>query len=777
MHLKSPVRIFVFLFILFSAIPVGALALAAAPPDDMFQLPWEQGRAWVAYDGLDNGTKRPKTSPHYYGLGGAIDFAPRVTMRVGEDTSNDWVTAAAAGTVSQAGYCWVKIDHGNGWTTEYWHLGNIQVTQGDKVSRNQRLAVIHNNSGEQVCLGNEHPGPHLHFVVRPSVMGTLFAGWKVNFNSFTNITTYSKGGQTVGRLQPLMNIPNLQIAFRGPITWDTQYSGSVDAYRHERWSLILNEQTTFTITVAPAGAGLVPVILLLNGDGAEISRGHGTLHSTRPAGSYFVQVQSELGTGYYNLIATRESAPGATPTPGMTETPVITAPPSITSTSIVTPTDGTETPLVSETPSGSETPVVTVSPGTPDGTETPLVSETPSGSETPVVTVSPGTPDGTETPLVSETPSGSETPIVTVSPGTPDGTETPLVSETPSGSETPIVTLTPTGTIIATSTSVTAIVTETSVATGTPVITDTLELTSTVTATPIFTPTAITTPSGPYVWTDVLQSILSIGESSSVTVGLFNVPAEGYTSAEFICTYDPAVVEVSNILVTSLFGTDPVSALNGPQFGQFILAVAGSDGKRATTSGTVFTFMVQGLQAGQTPVQCTARVSEGQGTLESIEYIPDNVTVIGVGASPTGVVPTTAIVNGQVFASKPITIELFDSGNQLVLSETANLDGTFSLPVSAGTYAIIASAPGFLNAQGSITLMNGVVTTMPTVSLPAGDIDGNGVIDQFDALTIGMSYNASLPAEADLNNDGVIDFLDLELLAFNYNASGALAWQ
>jgi hypothetical protein len=59
----------------------------------------------------------------------------------------------------------------------------------------------------------------------------------------------------------------------------------------------------------------------------------------------------------------------------------------------------------------------------------------------------------------------------------------------------------------------------------------------------------------------------------------------------------------------------------------------------------------------------------------------------------------------------------------------------------------------------------------------AGDIDGNNVIDQFDALTIGMNYNASTPTAADLNNDGVINVLDLELLAGNYRKTGPLSWE
>jgi hypothetical protein len=66
---------------------------------------------------------------------------------------------------------------------------------------------------------------------------------------------------------------------------------------------------------------------------------------------------------------------------------------------------------------------------------------------------------------------------------------------------------------------------------------------------------------------------------------------------------------------------------------------------------------------------------------------------------------------------------------------------------------------------------------MPSISLLAGDIDGNDVIDQFDALTIGMNYNAAAPAAADLNNDGVINVLDLEVLAGNYRETGPTVWE
>ena len=53
----------------------------------------------------------------------------------------------------------------------------------------------------------------------------------------------------------------------------------------------------------------------------------------------------------------------------------------------------------------------------------------------------------------------------------------------------------------------------------------------------------------------------------------------------------------------------------------------------------------------------------------------------------------------------------------------------------------------------------------------------DNVIDQFDALTIGMSYNTSTPSVADLNNDSIINILDLELLAKNYRETGPVVWQ
>jgi len=130
-----------------------------------------------------------------------------------------------------------------------------------------------------------------------------------------------------------------------------------------------------------------------------------------------------------------------------------------------------------------------------------------------------------------------------------------------------------------------------------------------------------------------------------------------------------------------------------------------------------------------------------------------------------------------VLADKPVTVSLFNADSSPAGSVTASLDGTFSLTAPAGAYTVFATASGYLSAQASVTLTDGGTTTMPTISLLAGDIDNNNLIDQFDAMTIGMSYNSSTPTAADLNNDGIINVLDLELLAGNYRETGPVLWE
>ena len=455
------VSLLVLLVSLVPASNAGALPLADPPPANMFQLPWDLGIAWVAIDGLDNGTRRPLNSSHHYTVGGAIDFAPHNNMKIGENTSNFWVAAAASGTVTAKSFCHVKIDHGNGWTTEYQFLANVQVKVGDSVSRNQRLGIIADGFRQPFCPGSQEPNvPHVHFMLRPTLRDAKLAGWEVNYLPILNKTTFRKNNQTVGLFQPLLNtFDEIQIVLRGPITWDVLYSGTVDAFRYERWSLTLDELNKFTLTATPTTSGLVPLIVLMDSNANEIARSPGTLTSTQPAGSYFVQIQPQTGSGPYTLLLQRNDL-----------------------------------------------------------------------------------------------------------------------------------------------------------------------------------------PSGPFVSTTVTPASVNVGQTTTATVRLNNVPTTGYTSTEFTCTYNSTLAQVSNIAVANLFGADPVVAINDPQNGSFIVAVAGSQGSKATTDGTAFTFSLTGLQVGQTAVECKARVSTGDNVLTAIDFIPGSLTITGNTPTQTpGPIPTTPI--------------------------------------------------------------------------------------------------------------------------------------
>ena len=282
----------------------------------------------------------------------------------------------------------------------------------------------------------------------------------------------------------------------------------------------------------------------------------------------------------------------------------------------------------------------------------------------------------------------------------------------------------------------------------------------------------VTEPTDPSASADADPADLKVGESSVVSVSLDNIPEGGYASAEFTCTYDTGMVDVSNIAFAGLFGADPATAVNGPAAGSFIAAVAGSNGSKAATDGVAFTFSATGLQAGTATLTCVPRVSKGDNALTTLAAVSVTLTI-----TDDVVVVEDATLTGQVLAGKPVTVSLYDATDTLVKSVAANTDGTFSLTAPAGTYKVVASAGGFLRAEGSATLVSNETAAMPAVTLLAGDIDGNDVIDQFDAMTIGMNYNASEPAAADLNNDSVINVLDLELLAANYRLTGPVAWQ
>ena len=74
-------------------------------------------------------------------------------------------------------------------------------------------------------------------------------------------------------------------------------------------------------------------------------------------------------------------------------------------------------------------------------------------------------------------------------------------------------------------------------------------------------------------------------------------------------------------------------------------------------------------------------------------------------------------------------------------------------------------------------VLNDTFLTGTTLFLPAGDLNGDGVINIFDLTRVGASYGTD-DAVADLNGDGMVNIFDLTMIAGNYGRqSPVVDWQ
>jgi hypothetical protein len=247
-------------------------------------------------------------------------------------------------------------------------------------------------------------------------------------------------------------------------------------------------------------------------------------------------------------------------------------------------------------------------------------------------------------------------------------------------------------------------------------------------------------------------------------------------------------------------GADPIRTLFGPFLERYDGHYYTADVDLSSLAGKDVKFILTILSAGYPegdralwvgPVLTRTNVASATSTPATeisstltIEASPTQTpTVEDGGLTPTELpgtgtpMPAVGLLNGKVFASKLVRIEAYDANGNLVGAGWTNPDGSYEFYAASGTNSVVAMAGGFLSAQRSMTVTDGSTTTLPTITLIPGDIDGNHVIDQFDALTIGMNYNKATPSEADMNNDGIINVLDLELLASNYRKTGPIPWE
>jgi len=129
-----------------------ALAANALPPSNMLQLPWYQGYSWKS-NGAHSHTG--SGSP-YSSIDVSYDWP-------GWGASTYSVAAAHGGRVSVLSRCQVRVTNANGWATNYYHMDNIRVTNGEIITANTKLGNYAGNRNTALCEGGSSTGPHLHF--------------------------------------------------------------------------------------------------------------------------------------------------------------------------------------------------------------------------------------------------------------------------------------------------------------------------------------------------------------------------------------------------------------------------------------------------------------------------------------------------------------------------------------------------------------------------------------------------------------------------------------
>lgn len=122
-------------------------------------LPFAKPQSWQ-FNGVHTWTGNEDGNPM-----SSLDFARTFSHKWGDDTSNDWVSAAHDGEVTVYSSCFVQVQHDNGWATRYYHLDNLKVMNGQRVIAGDTIGNYANELDQALCSGGHSSLPHVHFAL------------------------------------------------------------------------------------------------------------------------------------------------------------------------------------------------------------------------------------------------------------------------------------------------------------------------------------------------------------------------------------------------------------------------------------------------------------------------------------------------------------------------------------------------------------------------------------------------------------------------------------
>lgn len=401
-------------------------------------------------------------------------------------------------------------------------------------------------------------------------------------------------------------------------------------------------------------------------------------------------------------------------------------------------------------------------------------------------------------------PQGGTSPTSTPIPPTANLTPTrPPPTVTPTNTFTPIPpTMTPVPPSITPTNTTTAIP-----PTLTPVLPTETGVPPSLTPTEVVPPTAtVLPPSGPTLKVDVIPQRANPGDTINVMLNVLQV--NNLYGLQVQCTVDPQILSgVAHV------ESDGFNASNG------FFADAGfkPDGSwlvgatrlrpAPAIAGDVVAFGLQYtvVNSGSTTITCLAEAADPSGFSIPLTVVngvfnadtpiptspPPTETPIPPTATPVEPTPTApptslSVIQGNVAYQQAtdnsgISVQLLSNGAPLA-QVTTLADGYFVFTdVPVGDYVVAVVAPQHLAIGYNVTVSSdGSVIDLAQGILPAGDTDGNQIVDLSDASFVGANFTISVPpapANADLNRDGLVNIVDLVLIGGNFGKSGPVMLQ
>ena len=298
----------------------------------------------------------------------------------------------------------------------------------------------------------------------------------------------------------------------------------------------------------------------------------------------------------------------------------------------------------------------------------------------------------------------------------------------------------------------------------------------------------------PFVNADLLMSSSGTKYANKMTptetiTYTVKVNAGNLYGAEFDLEFDKSKLKLLSITDSNKLAHEEVCKMT-------LLASAQADGeihycgKGKVLNGTVtlFTlkFQVQPGMLGDAQIKFVENSASfaSNSTGASNFVYPGNMTDVIVSIyDPNAVTGTKFTLSGKVL------LEAVSDNSRSVVS----LGGTDrGYPDKWGNYTLTDLAPGnylftvkkvgYIDLPSTLNktlVVNAGKTTINTLTLIAGDVDNNEIINLTDALAVANDFGESgndidyVDNRTDINADGTVDLLDLAIVAKNYNKTSS----